>query len=84
MNFLFQKLRFKICFPGSSIKLAKTKEECEEFTTCLRNIFGAACSFVGFFIILRQMMTVMAVSFALPPHFFETLWIAKNGKFIKL
>ena len=54
------------------------KEECEAFLTCLGNITGAACLFVGFCIIVGLMMAVMAIWILLPLHIFKTLWVAKK------
>ena len=42
--------------------MANIKEEGEEFATCFR-IFGAACFFVGLFIIPGLVMGVMATPF---------------------
>ena len=60
--------------------MAIIKEEREEFALCLCMINGAVFLFVGFFFVMGLMMAVMAISFALPIHIFESLFVAKNGK----
>ena len=60
------------------------KEECEQYTTfvCLMN--GWSCSIDGFFIAVGLMMPVMTILLTLPIHFFKSLWVAKNGKLMKI
>ena len=65
------------------MKMPNVQEECGESATCLCMITGAACLFVGSPTNLGVIMAVMASSFALPLHFFNALWVAKNGKCIE-
>ena len=80
------KFWFKVwlfdCISGSS--MANKKEECDDFATCLCMIIGAACLFVGFFIVAGLMMAVMTNSIALPLLNFESLLVAKISKLIKI
>ena len=64
--------------------MADLKEECEEFTTSVCLIIDAACLLVGLLIIVGFKMAVMTITFALPLHFFEALWVAKKCKFIRI
>ena len=45
---------------------------------------GAACLTVGFFNIAGLMMAVIAIWFAIPIHFTESIFVAKYGKLIKI
>ena len=60
--------------------MAIIKEKFEELAICLCPITGAACLIVAPFIIVKLMIAVMAMSFALPLHLFKALRISKNGK----
>ena len=64
--------------------MSNLKEECEEFATFVCLIVGGACSFFDLVIVVRLLMAVMTILFALPLHISKTLVIAKNGKILKI
>ena len=59
--------------------MAKLKEVYEEFAFCLRIIIGAACFFVGHFVLVVGLTkAVTVISFALPLQFLKLFGLPKK------
>ena len=76
------KSNFFLYFLGFNTKIAQKK--CEEFATCLCRKIGAVCLSGGFLFNPKLMMTVIAISLALPLNLFESPGIARKCKLIKI
>ena len=67
------------CLLRASIRMPNAKKDYEEFITFVCLIIGGFYLIVGFFNDVVLMMAVMALLLRLPPHIFESFWIAKYG-----
>ena len=51
-------------------------------TTCVCLIIDGACLFVDFLVFIGLVIAVISISFTLPTHIFDSLWVAKTGELI--
>ena len=78
---IFLNQNVVLCF--SSPKQCNIKEAWEECTVfkCLK--ISGVCLFVVFFVV-RLMMALMVLPFALPLYIFENIWVAESDKLLKV
>ena len=58
--------------------MAKIIGESAEFRTFASLTIREVSLFVNFYTVVGLMMTMMAITSALPPHSFISLWVAEN------
>ena len=70
-----------ICWKMTTAGCKKIFYEC---VICVCLTFATIFFFIAFSMALGFLMGVLTISFALPIDLYKSLWISKNGSFIKI